>query len=483
MSDKNPSEQKIESKISRRSLLGGMAAGAIGAYGFSSLKEMLEYDSNRIQLLHEFSVDNFWYTEVDKDLMVINNPLKGSHKADIVIIGGGFTGLSTAYHLIQRYPNRKIVLLEGAYCGFGASGRNGGHHGPNIGGLMAYAEKVGPELGRKAFDVTMYGDEMIREFATTHGIDCDYHNNGKLKTATSEEHIGKLLNQQSSLRKLGIESELLQGTDLVEEINSPRFVGGLKIPYGGRVNPAKLVRGMKRLVERMGVEIKERTMVRKLSQGKTHLIETELGTISAPIAVLAVNSYAHSLGFFKSGMFPVASYNIATEPLKKEQIDAIGWKNGRGMSDCRVEFDYQLMTNDNRIVIGGAEYPYYANDGLSSGNNKRVSQKLEASLFTTFPQLKGTKIDYKWGGTCAFTYDKIPSVGVMGEHKNIYYAVGYCGHGVAFAHTAARIMTDLIAKEKSEFTDFYLVNRALSYSGPRSARFLGFNLYKALLKI
>jgi len=236
------------------------------------------------------------------------------------------------------------------------------------------------------------------------------------------------------------------------------------------------------VIEASGVEIREQTLVLKVKPGKTHHIETELGEITAPILVLGLNAYAHNLGFFRSGMFPVGAYNIATEPLTQDQLGAIGWHSGRAIYDLRLEFDYLLLSEDNRIVIGGSQYPYYANDGLSSGNNKLVIKKLKNSLFTTFPQLKGTKIEYKWGGTVSYTLDEAPSVGVMGDHNNIFYGVGYCGHGVSFSHTAARIITDLIAGEKNDFTDFFLVNRSLPYLGPRSLRYFGFKIYKRFLE-
>ncbi|MCP4131288.1 MAG: FAD-binding oxidoreductase [bacterium] len=463
--------------ITRRFFLSGMAIGAFGALGLSELKNILEDDPNIPQLLYEFSTDNFWFTKVDKNLMVINNPLKGNHKAHIVIIGGGFTGLSTAYHLAQRYPNKKIVVLEGAYCGYGASGRNGGHHGPEVGGIDEYSKEFGLEKGIEAYKLTEYGEEMIKTFVNKHGIDCEFNEKGSLEAALTEEQMLELEETRKEYALMGIKAELLQGESFKKEIQSPIYIGGLKVPNGGRVNPAKLVRGMKKVVEEMGVEIREQTQVLKVRSGKTHLVETEQGTITAPVLVLGLNAYSHNLGYFKSGTIPVAAYNIATAPLSKEQLSEIGWQKGSIITDSRDNFNYLLLSEDKRIIIGGSEYPYYANDGLSTGNNKQVLKILEEDLFYTFPQLEGLKIDHKWGGSVSMTRDFAPSVGVMGTHKNIFYGVGYCGHGVSFAHTAARIMSDLIAREKTEFSEYFLVNRPLPYLGPRSLRYMGFKLF------
>ncbi len=470
---KTDEQRKVN--ISRRFFLSGMAIGALGTLGLSGLKNIFEHDPNKPQLLYEFSVDNFWFTKVDKNMMVINNPLKGNHKADIVIIGGGFTGLSAAYHLARRYPNKKIVILEGAYCGYGASGRNGGHHSPDFGTIEERTKESEPEKGYK---VANYGEEMIKTFVYKHGIDCEYTENGALEAALTEEQMSELEKEKKEYERMGIKAELLQGQSFKKEILSPRFIGGLKVPYGGRVNPAKLVLGMKKVVEQMGVEIREQTLVLNVRSGKIHQVETEQGMISAPELVLGLNAYSHNLGYFKSGTIPVAAYNIATAPLSEEQLSEIGWYKGSVITDSRDnDFNYLLLSEDNRIIIGGSEYPYYANDGLSSGNNKQVMKVIEKDLFVTFPQLRGLGIDHKWGGPVSITRDFEPSVGVMGTHKNIFYGVGYNGNGVSFAHTAARIMTDLIAGEKTEFSELSLVNRPLPYLGPRSLRYIGFKLF------
>ncbi len=258
-------------------------------------------------------------------------------------------------------------------------------------------------------------------------------------------------------------------------------MAALKFPYGAVLNPAKLARGIKPVVENAGVEIRERTVVMRVTVGKVHRVETEMGEITAPVLVLGLNGYSPKIGFFKNRVMPLCNYVIATEPLSEAQWESIGWQNRQGIADMRVLFDYQRPTADGRIVIGGSTAPYYANDALSSGNNKPALELLTKSLFTTFPQLEGLRIDHAWGGTMGFTLDFVPSVGVMGEHKNVYYGVAYNGEGVAFGQTAGRIISELMAGEPSELTDLFVVNHKIPYLGPRSLRIVSTRMYEWLL--
>ncbi|MBI5116116.1 FAD-dependent oxidoreductase [Candidatus Poribacteria bacterium] len=473
--------QSGKKKITRRAFVGGVAAGAAGAWGLSYGLKRYSYDPSRPPQLYEYFLDNFWFKAADLEHQEMNPPLKGTQKADIVIIGGGFTGLSAAYNLIRKFPDKKIVLLEGACCGYGASGRNGGFCDAGIPGFMDYLAKNGPEMGRKAFDASLYGMKQIKELVTEHGVQCDFEENGMLEAAIGEEQAKHLVNQRERYKSMGLEATLIQGKELEGEIKSPRYVAGLKFPYGGIVNPAKLARGTKPVVERAGVEIRERTVVMRVTPGKVHRIETEMGEISAPILVLGLNGYAPKLGFFSDRVMPLCSYVIATEPLSKAQWESIGWQNRQGIADLRVLFDYQRPSADGRIVIGGSDYPYYAGDALSSGNNKPVIELLTKSLFTTFPQLEGLRIDHAWGGTMGFTLDFTPSVGVMGDHKNVFYGVAYNGEGVAFGQTAGRIISELIAGETSDLSDLFVVNHKIPYMGPGNVRILFARLQKAYL--
>jgi glycine/D-amino acid oxidase-like deaminating enzyme len=452
-------------KLSRRSFIGGVAAGAVGAWGLSHGLHRFGHDPARPPDLYEYFVDNFWFKEADLENQEVNAPLKGTHKADIVIIGGGFTGMASAYNLTLKFPEKKIVLLEGACCGYGASGRNGGFCAATA--LIGYAED--PEVQRREIDVSMHGIGQVRKMVSEHNIDCDFEENGMLYTAMNHEQAARLEEDHEKFKSLGLEATMLHGKDLEAEIRSPLFVTGMKYPYGGIVNPAKLARGMKPLIEKLGVKVRERTVVMRVTPGRMHRIETEMGEITAPILVLGLNGYSHKIGFFKNRVFPLCSYVIATEPLSKEQWEAIGWQNRQGLADLRVLFDYSRPTADGRIVVGGSDYPYFARDGLSSGNYKPTIKRLTDDLYATFPQLEGLCIDHAWGGTMAVTLDFTPSVGVMGEHKNIFYGVAY-NEGVPTTQTAGQIISELIAGEVSELTKHFIVNHKIPYAGPQNLR-------------
>jgi gamma-glutamylputrescine oxidase len=465
-------------KMSRRAFLGGAAAGAAGVWGLSAGLKRIGDDPARPPQLYEYFIDNFWFKAADLEHQAINPPLKGAHKADIVIIGGGFTGLSSAYHLNRTFPNKKIALLDGACCGYGASGRNGGFCDAGFSGLLPWVQESGPELGRTAFDASLYGINQVKRIVAEHGVACDFEENGMLETALNEEHAKQLEAHQATYKSMGLTATLIQGKDLEAEVRSPRYVAALKFPYGGIVNPAKLARGIKPVVERAGVDVYERTVVLRVTPGKIHRVETEMGEISAPVLVLGLNGYAPHLGFFRDRVLPLCSYVMATAPLSAAQWESIGWQHRQGIADMRVLFDYQRPTADGRIVIGGSDAPYFANDGLSAGNYKPAIEALTKSLFATFPQLEGLGIDHVWGGTMGFTMDFTPSVGVLGDERNIFYGVAYNGEGVAFSQTAGRIIAELMAGEVSELTKLFVVNHAMPYIGPGSIRIVFERLYK-----
>ncbi len=421
--------------------------------------------------LYEYFLDNFWFKAAGLEKEKITEPLRGSHKADIVIIGGGYTGLSSAYNIHRKFPDKKIMLLEGACCGYGASGRNGGFC---VATSLIDEHCKGTEARKRNLDVSLHGINQIKEYINDYGLDCDFDEKGMLDVGMNEGQVKIMEREYRIFKKWGLDVEMLYGKDLEKEIKSPRYIAGLKTSHGATLNPAKLVRGMKKIVENMGVEIKERSVVTRVIPGKISHVDTELGDVKTPIIVIATNAYSHKLGFFQNRLFPIYTYVIATEPLSKHQWEAIGWQNRQGISDCRVLFNYMIPSADGRIIIGGSDSKYYHNDGIAPGNNKSVSQDIIKDLLETFPPLEGIKVDHAWGGPTAGTRDFAPSVGVMGEYKNIYYGVGY-NEGVPSAQTGGRMIADLMAGERNEFTEHYIVNRNIPYAGPKALRpFFGF---------
>jgi glycine/D-amino acid oxidase-like deaminating enzyme len=428
--------------------------------------------------LYEYSIDNYWFKAAKLEDEKINEPLRGSHSSDVVIIGGGYTGLSSAYNIHKKFPEKKIVLLEGACCGYGASGRNGGFL--VVSDLLNDFEIQDSQLLQDHIDVSFYGLKQIKQVIADHGVDCDLQENGMLYVAFSENQVKSLESYHNNLKSIGLKSSFLQGDDVEAEIKSPRVIAAQVTHHGAVINPAKLARGMKRVVEELGVEVRERSVVTRITPGRVNVVDTELGEIRAPILVLGLNAYGHKLGLFKNRIVPVCTFIVATEPLTSDQWESIGWQNRQGLSDARVAFNYSVPTVDGRIVIGGSDGVYYPYDSLSSGNEKTVTRKIEKDLFTTFPQLEGLKIEHAWGGTTVITVDRTPSVGLLEGCDNIYYGGGY-DEGVPTAQTAGRIIAELMAGGSNMFTKHYIVNRKVPYAGPLPLRSFFIKTYRSYL--
>ena len=480
----NGHQENRGKRMSRRAFLAGAAAGGAGVWAVGVMPRwLLTKDPRRPPALYEYYLDNHWFESANMYDERINPPLKGRQRADIAIVGGGFAGMSVAYNLARRLSGQRIVLLEGARCGYGASGRNGGFADLGLPGVGYVYEKQGPEAAREYYDATRLGLEQIRTFVDEYGVDCELELTGATQLATQESHIERLVEEKERFDQMGIENVLMDKTAVRRKVTSERFIGGLHDPNHAIVNPAKLARGMKGVIEKLGVEVSERSKVMQIEPGASVRLVTEFAEVTAKKAVIALNAYAPLLGFFRGRILPVCGYIAATEPLSPARMESIGWAGREGLWDTRPEFMYLRLTADNRIVFGGEGGAIFYDSSSSTGNYQPVIEKLHRSLLVTFPQLEGVRFTHAGGGTMAITQDGMPSVGTVGDAENLFHAVAFNGEGVVMAQLAGRIVAELIAGEKTPLARLAMVNKRLPYIGPEPVRTLGARLYRSIRRL
>jgi glycine/D-amino acid oxidase-like deaminating enzyme len=268
-------------------------------------------------------------------------------------------------------------------------------------------------------------------------------------------------------------------SELRRKVHTDRFFGGLHDPNHAIVNPAKLARGMKDVIEKLGVEVSERSKVLRMDPGSTVRLVTEFSEVFASKVVIALNGYAPQLGLFKNRILPVTAFAGATEPLSEAQLKSIGWVSREGLWDTRSDFMYLRLSADNRIVFGeGGMIPY---DGSpSTGNYQPIIEEMQRSLLVTFPQLEGVRFTHNWGGTIGATKDGMPSVGTLGDSDNIFHAVAFNGEGVVMTQLAGRIAAERVAGEETPLARLAMVDKQMPYIGPELVRNLGAAVYRQM---
>jgi glycine/D-amino acid oxidase-like deaminating enzyme len=478
----NESQEGRGRRFSRRAFLAGAAAGGAGVWAAGIMPRwMFGVDPHRPPKLYEYFVDNYWFESAGMYDARVNPPLKGRQRADIAIIGGGFAGLSSAYNLARRLPGKRIVLLEGARCGYGASGRNGGFADLGLPGVDRVYDEQGPEAAREYYEATRLGLDQIRTFVDEYAVDCELELTGVSMLAAEESHMEWLAEEKERFAQMGIQNSLMDAAELRRKIHTERFHGALHDPNHAIVNPAKLARGMKDVIESLGVEVSERSKMMRMEPGKIVRVVTEFAEVLADKVVIALNGYAPQVGLFKTRIMPVHGYMSATEPLSDAQMKSIGWADRQGLFDTRTTggFMYLRLSADNRIVFGeGGAIP--VDSSPSPGNYSPAIEKGQRSLLMTFPQLEGVRFTHAWGGTLGLTKDGMPSVGTRSDADNIYHAVAFNGEGVVMCQLAGQIVADLVSGEQTPLTRLAMVNRQMPYLGPEPVRNLGATVHRRL---
>jgi glycine/D-amino acid oxidase-like deaminating enzyme len=389
------------------------------------------------------------------------DPLPGDRDADVAIVGGGFTGLWTAYYLSRLDPGLRIVVLESHYCGFGASGRNGGW----CSGLFPVApaklaRRHGAEPAAALYRALAETVDEVGRVAATEAVDCQFAKGGTISLARTP----------AQLRRARAEPEtFLDATAARQICAATQVLGGSYRPDCAALHPARLVRGLAEAVERRGVTIYEGTRVQRFGPGS--VVSTH-GTVRAEIVVRALEGYTPALPGHRRAVAPVYSLMIATEPLPAATWERIGLARRETFSDHRHLIVYGQRTADDRLAFGGRGAPYHF------GSRVRPSYDLVPEVFAALRQALREMfgimpaIDHEWGGPLGIPRDWMPSVGL---DAGFGWAGGYVGDGVAATNLAGRTLADLILGRESDRTALPWVGHHSRRWEPEPLRWLGIN--------
>jgi glycine/D-amino acid oxidase-like deaminating enzyme len=412
-------------------------------------------------------------------------PLAADTAADVMILGGGYTGLWTAFFLKERDPSIDVVLLERDICGGGPSGRNGGFVNGFWDELPTLAELHGDEAG---LAICRAADRSIRDIGTwcdAHGVDAWYSRAGDLGISTSPSQDGAWRENAETARRLGADQEYvgLSPDEVAARFRSPVARGGVFMPGAAHVQPARLARGLRRVLLERGVRIFEGTPVLRFRGGSPAEAETPGGRARAGSAVVGLGAYAAELRRFRRAILPRASYIVLTAP-GSEELEAIGWTGGEGVYDYRSALHYLRTTPDGRIAFGGAS----SNAGLGNGMGPRMDfdessvARLVRDLHRWFPSFRDVPLECAWGGPIDVTGLHLPFLGTL-PPGNVHYALGFTGGGVGPCHLAGRILSGLAVGANDEYTNLPLVGAEPKPFPPEPLRSPGALLvHKAILR-
>jgi glycine/D-amino acid oxidase-like deaminating enzyme len=401
--------------------------------------------------------------------------LRGSRRADVVVVGGGFTGLWTAYHLLRLEPSARIVVLEQERVGFGASGRNGSWCVPELNaGPALLARKFGTERTAALHQAMRTTVDEIGRICSEEGIE-GYEKAGVLLVARGQGQLPALEAAQREWELVGLRSpyELLSAAETRERLAVRQAEAALFSPDGASVHPGKLVTGVAAAVERLGGEIYEGSGVRGIDSGTPVTVRTPHGEVVADIAVLALEAYLTKLPGWHRALLPVYSLIELTEPLSEAQLATINWRARMCVSSMRLTVDYLALTPDRRILVGGRGAPYRYGSALSTAleNHRATHQGLQAMFRQWFPDLSNVRFTHSWGGVLGMPRDWVPQVR-LDHGQGLAVAYGYTGHGVATTHLLGRTLAELIAERPSERTELPLVGHESPRWEPEPLRWL-----------
>ncbi|MFC5805717.1 NAD(P)/FAD-dependent oxidoreductase [Streptomyces formicae] len=423
----------------------------------------------------------FWLEDPGKPAAL--PALTGDERTDLLVVGGGYSGLWTALLAKERDPQRDVVLIEGREVGWAASGRNGGFCAASLthglgNGLARWPDEMPKleELGARNLDA-------IEAAVAAYGIDCDFERSGEIDVATEPYQLDELREVHEEAERLGFADglELLDRDAVRAEVDSPAFVGGLWDRRGvAMLHPAKLAWGLKRACLGLGVRIYENTRALDLApSGAGMAVRTSYGRVFARRVALGTNVFPSLVKRVRSYTVPVYDYALMTEPLTAEQRAAIGWRRRQGLGDSANQFHYFRITADHRILWGGydAIYPFGGRVSAELDHRPETYLKLAGQFFDFFPQLEGLRFSHAWGGAID-TCSRFSAFFGTAHGGKVAYAAGYTGLGVGATRFGADVMLDLLAGERTERTELEMVRRKPMPFPPEPVAWAGIGITK-----
>lgn len=419
---------------------------------------------------------SFWLEDAGEPLTP-RAALERSEEVDVAILGGGYTGLWTAYYLLRARPDLRVAVVEAEVVGYGASGRNGGWCSPRFPvSAGAMAKRHGVDAARAVLNALQGSVEAIREVCEQEGIDGCFRAAGTLTLARGAHQLPALRGSLAAYERLGMADryQLLSPAEVRERIHVTDVHGALFTPDGASLHPGRLARGLARAVERRGGVIYEQTRVTDFCGGSNPRLATEGGELRARKAiVLAGEAYLTRMKPMHRALLPAYSLICLTEPLSEAQWREVGWEHGENLSSMRNTVVYLTKTHDGRILFGSRGAPYVFGSQITDEQDRHAETfaLIQRSVRGWFPSLTGIRFTHGWGGPVGMPMDWTPAVR-FDDKTRIAFAGGYTGQGVSTSNLAGQMLTGMILGKATGFEGLPFAQRTSRAWIPEPLRWL-----------
>jgi glycine/D-amino acid oxidase-like deaminating enzyme len=400
---------------------------------------------------------SFWLQDIGADART--EPLQGSERADVVIVGGGYTGLWTALRIRELAPETRVTVVEADLCGSGASGRNGGQVHSWFAELDQISNLVGLEEAQQLCAATVDAIAELEQLQQQGTIDMDLRLDGWLWTASSIAQEGAWERAVEMTAAAGQDRfRPLSAEEIERRTGSSASYAGVIEPNAGTVHPAKLAVGLRDLAISRGVIVHERSPVMDIETGKTCTVRTQQGAVQAEKLVLAANAWLSALPELRRHLYVVASQVIATAEIP-ELLDQIGWCDGASICDSQSQVLYYQRTTKGRVVFGrGSGNPAFNGSfGCRFNRSPEHGKHNVRELHRVYPTLRGVPIEYDWAGPIDCVPEHVPVFDHLRHHPNVFYGMGFNGTGIAQTPIGGRILASLVLERKDRWSASGLV--------------------------